>query len=307
MTPPAAGGEVCVIGSVNVDTTLMLPTLPRPGETLLATGRHRSHGGKGANQAVAAATLGSVVTLVAAVGDDADGYAEREHLRSRAVDVSGVQTVRQAPTGTAVILVDDDSENVIVVDPGANAQLDPAWVGGQVARMDAAVIIAQLEMPVACLVAAAQAARQGYFVLNPAPMVADPAGLVSLLELTDILVPNRSELGHMVGRREPASLTEVDQYAARLAFEGTLVVTLGSDGSAVYGPWGAERIAHLPAAQVEAKDTSGAGDAFCGVMVDRLARGDSVLDAVERATSLAGLSTTLLGAQVPPSFPRSPG
>ena len=251
--------------------------------------------------------MGSVVTLVAAIGDDADGHAEREHLRSRAVDVSGVQTVRQAPTGTAVILVDDDSENVIVVDPGANAQLDPAWVRGQVARMDAAVIIAQLEVPVACLVAAAQAARRGYFVLNPAPMVADPTGLVSLLELTDILVPNRSELGHMVGRREPASLTEVDQYAARLAFEGTLVVTLGSDGSAVYGPLGNERIAHIPAAQVEAKDTSGAGDAFCGVMVDRLARGDSLLDAVERATSLAGLSTTLLGAQVPPSFPRSPG
>ena len=303
MTPPESGGQVCVVGSVNVDTTLLLPTLPHPGETRLATARHRSHGGKGANQAVAAATLGSAVTLVAAVGDDVDGHAEREHLRSRAVDVSGVQTAPKAPTGTAIILVANDSENVIVVDPGANAELDPAWVRGQVSRLDAAVTTAQLEVPLPCLVVAAQAARTGYFVVNPAPMIADPAELAPVLKLTDILVPNRSELGHLVGQREPASLAEVDQYAAKLAFPGTLVVTLGSEGAAVYVPQGSERIAHMPAAPVKAKDTSGAGDVFCGVMADRLARGDSILDAVEQATSLAGLSTTLLGAQIPPAFP----
>ena len=199
-----------------------------------------------------------------------------------------------------MVLVAEDGENLIVVDPSANAELGEGWVRERVTLADPDVVVAQLEVPLSCVLAAAEVSTGKYFILNPAPMPSAPADLDSLLGQVDVLVPNRPELAQLVGADLPVTLDEVDQCARQLAFAGTLVVTLGSDGAAVYGAGGRRRLAHIPAAAVEVVDTTGAGDAFCGVLADQLARGAAVIDAVERATRVAGLSTTVRGAQLPP-------
>ncbi|MFZ5870640.1 MAG: ribokinase [Actinomycetota bacterium] len=294
-------GAVCVVGSLNIDSTLRVTTLPTAGQTILAHGRHTAPGGKGANQAVAAAALGSTVRFVGAVGDDAEGRLGLEALSGRGIDVSDVLTLERAPTGTAVVLVADDGENLIVVDPGANALLDPAWTSRAVASGDEHVLLAQLEVPIESLAASARAHRGRWFVLNPAPM-SDPDDVAPLLPLADVLVPNRTELGQLVGRPTPRTPQEVQTCAESLAFPGTLVVTLGGDGASVFAP-GGRLLEHVPAPSVDVVDTSGAGDAFCGVLAHELARpGGEVVSAVRAAVELAALSTRHLGAQVPPSF-----
>jgi ribokinase len=298
--------HVCVVGSLNIDTTLSVATLPGPGQTTLATGRAVGQGGKGANQAVAAKGQGSEVTLVAAVGDDNAGRASLDDLRAHGIDVSAVQSIADTSTGTAVVLVADDGENLIVVDPGANAALDEDWVRECVALAAADVVLAQLEVPLSCVRAAAETFTGRYCILNPAPMRSARADLESVLPHVDVLVPNRPELAQLAGAELPVSMDAVDQCARRLDFAGTLVVTLGSEGAAVYSEQGRRRLAHVPAAAVDVVDTTGAGDAFCGVLADRLARGEEVVDAVEQATRVAGLSTTVRGAQVPPTLPPTP-
>ena len=295
----SVAGRVCVVGSLNVDTSLRVATLPGAGETVLADRRTLAPGGKGANQAVAAAAQGSAVTLVAAVGDDDGGRSSLERLRAWGVEVSSVQLLRDVATGTAVVLVAEDGENLIVVDPAANAMLDEQWVRDQVTRATPDVVVAQLEVPVPCVLAAAETSTAGYFILNPAPMPSDAGRLAPLLTHVDVLVPNRPELARLVGGDLPATQDAVDRCARELGFAGTLVVTLGSQGAAVYGPHGHRRLASVPAARVEAVDTTGAGDAFCGVLADRLARGLDIVEAVTEATRVAAFSTTVHGAQVP--------
>jgi ribokinase len=296
-------GHVCVVGSLNLDTTLRVATLPGPGQTTLATGRSVGRGGKGANQAVAARWQGSDVTLVAAVGEDNEGRASLDDLRARGIDVSAVQSLAGSPTGAAVVLVAEDGENLIVVDPGANAALHQDWVREHVARAAPDVVLAQLEVPLSCVRAAAETFTGRYVILNPAPMPSDRADLESFLAYVDVLVPNRPELAQLVGADLPGSMDAVDRCARELDFAGTLIVTLGSEGSAVYSARGRRRLAHLPATAVDVVDTTGAGDAFCGVLADQLARGVAVIDAVKQATRLAALSTTVRGAQVPPTLP----
>jgi ribokinase len=294
-------GHVCVVGSLNIDTTLRVATLPGPGQTTLATGRTVAQGGKGANQAVAARWQGSEVTLVAAVGDDNAGRASLDDLHEQGIDVSAVQSLAGTPTGTAVVLVAEDGENLIVVDPGANAALDEDWVRERVASAASDIVLAQLEVPLSCVRAAAETFTGGCFILNPAPMRSDRADLDSVLAHVDVLVPNRPELAELAGADLPVSMEAVDECARRLDFAGTLVVTLGGEGAAVYSERGRRRLAHVPPAAVDVIDTTGAGDAFCGVLADRLARGEEVVDAVEQATRAAGLSTTVPGAQVRPT------
>jgi ribokinase len=296
------GGGVCVVGSLNIDTFYRVPVLPGPGETILATGRHSSPGGKGANQAVAAATLGSRVRFVGAVGTDENADTGLASLASRGIDTSSVRRLEDTPTGTATILVDDEGENIVIVDPAANMALDPDWVTSALADADEEVVLAQLEVPVRALLAAART-KAGLFVLNPAP-VTDPVALGPLLEHVDILVPNRSELGLLAGGGVPSTLEEVSGCAKRLGFRGTLVVTLGSDGAAIFDADG-ELVQHVPAPAVDAVDTTGAGDAFCGVLAHELAKpGAELAAAVRRAVDLAAGSTLHAGAQVPHSFGR---
>jgi ribokinase len=288
---------ICVVGSANIDTTYSVRQIPGPGETILADARRVSHGGKGANQAAAAAASGGSVAMIATVGDDENGAAAVHDLEVRGVDVDGIARTSERATGNAVILVGADGENLIVVDPGANHALEADWVAQHVGRLDPAVMLAQLEIPTAALIAAAGAAPDATFVLNPAPMPADVKELDDLLETVDVLVPNRTELAQLVGLAEPQTADEVDHCASLLDFDGTLVVTLGADGAVIYS--GSRRIGAVPAVDVVPVDTSGAGDAFCGGLAHHLALGESMEDAVHRATALAGQSTTHRGARLP--------
>ncbi|MDP3894782.1 PfkB family carbohydrate kinase [Nocardioides sp.] len=290
---------ICVVGSINEDTTIRVPVLPAAGETALATGRTRSGGGKGANQAAAAAAMGARVAFVGAVGDDDAGRLALESLESRSIDVSHVSSHPLSATGTAVILVGDDGENLIVVDQGANALLDASTVRAAVEQLAPAVTLGQLEVPIDCLAAAAEATGAGVFLLNPAPMSDDPSELDEVLAMADVVMPNRSELGRLARRATPLTAAEVDACVAVLDVKGAVVVTLGSQGAVVYDQGHRTEVAAL---SVDAVDTSGAGDVFCGVLAHRLASGDELVAAVRRANTSAARSTTLAGAQVPADF-----
>ncbi len=291
-------GLLCVVGSVNADTTLRVRALPRPGETVLAGDRHGSGGGKGANQAAAAAAAGARVALVAAVGQDEAGERELASLGGRGIDVSRVATT-PGPTGSAVIVVADDGENMIVVHPGANTGLSSEVAAHAVHELQPAVLLGQLEVPVATLTAAAHARGRAVFVLNPAPVTAPPGDLEELLRSTDLLVPNRSELAALVGCPTPRTPTEVRACLDALDYPAAVVVTLGADGCLVRTGDGVTEVGPRAVTPI---DTSGAGDVFCGVLAAELCAGTQLLEAVHRANDAAALSTTLPGAQVPPGF-----
>ena len=290
-------GLVCVVGSLNEDTTLAVPVLPSPGETTLTRGvRLTAPGGKGANQAVAAAVLGAEVAMVGAVGNDEPGERSLAALRHVGVDLTAVAVREDVGTGIAVITVDDDGENTIVVDPGANASLTAQEVAGAVTAAAPAVLLLQLEVPHDAVAAAVEAARGAVVVLNPAPMPADPEHVRRLLPLVDVLVPNRSELGRLAGRPEPTDAAEVAECVAALDSAGSVVVTLGADGALCFERGAAPVL--VPGIPTPTRDASGAGDVFCGCLAQELARGTGLLEAVRSANSLAAASTVHPGARI---------
>ncbi|MFD7730697.1 ribokinase [Kitasatospora phosalacinea] len=290
---------ITVVGSVNRDLVLTVADLPRPGETVLARGFVEGVGGKGANQAVAAARLGSQVRLVARIG--ADGEPIRRVLAAEGVDLDAVLTAPDATTGIASVVVDRAGENTIVVNPGANAVLSvedlPQWL----ARTPGEVVLVQHEVAAEVVAAAVLRAREqgGTVVLNPAP--ARPVD-AAVLAAVDVLVPNLGELAALLGA-EPVS----GPAAARDLLEradlpcGAVVVTLGADGALVKQP-GRPGV-HLPAPVVDAVDTVGAGDTFCGALADALARGADLPAAAARAVRAASLAVTGLGAQSSMPYP----
>ena len=297
MTGAGAGGLVCVVGSFNEDTTLRVSALPAPGETTLTGGgRLTSPGGKGANQAAAAAVLGARVVMVGAVGSDEPGERSLAALNEVGVDLWSVLRRDEVGTGIAVITVDDDGENTIVVDAGANATLTAEEVAAAVADARPDVLLLQLEVPQDAVAAAAEAAGEALVVLNPAPMPADATAVRALLPRVDVLVPNRSELGRLAGRPEPVDEAEVGACVAALQHDGSVVVTLGADGALCFEK-GAEPVA-VPGVPTEARDASGAGDVFCGTLAQQLAGGTGLLDAVRHANALAAASTVHAGARV---------
>ncbi|MFI1519826.1 ribokinase [Kitasatospora cineracea] len=285
--------SITVVGSVNRDLVLTVEDLPRPGETVLARGFVEGVGGKGANQAVAAARLGSQVRLVARVG--ADGEPIRRVLAAEGIDLDAVLTAPDAGTGIASVVVDRAGENTIVVNAGANAVLSvedlPQWL----ARTPGEVVLVQHEVAAEVVAAAVLRAREqgGTVVLNPAP--ARPVA-PAVLAAVDVLVPNLGELAALLGA-EPAS----GLAAARALLEradlpcGAVVVTLGADGALIKQP--GRPAVHLPAPVVDAVDTVGAGDTFCGALADALARGADLPAAAARAVRAASLAVTGLGAQ----------
>jgi ribokinase len=282
--------DVVVVGSINHDLTVLAPRHPMPGETVLGTGHFTGAGGKGANQAVAAARQGVSVAMVGLVGDDLEGAALRQSMSEAGVDISGVGVSPGKPTGLAVITVDSSGQNSIVVSPGANRAVEPASVD-QHARMisDARVCLAQLEIPVETVATAAQVSA-GILVLNAAPARSLPQ---ELMKRIDVLVVNRSELAHFTGSEEPSSLGQIKG-------PGAVVVTIGDEG-AVFSHDSVIR--HCPAPVVDVVDTTGAGDAFCGALAASLARGQSLVEAVSRAVVAGSLATTRAGAQA--SMPSS--
>ncbi len=290
--------DICVVGSVNNDTSLRVTCIPAPGETLLATGKHVSTGGKGANQAIAAAALGSKVALLGCVGDDLAGSAALTSLDAVGANVEGVLVRPGTRTGSAIVMVADDGENVIVVDQGANQHVDTAQVVSQLQRLRPSVVLAQLETNQDAVLAAAIGSGSATFILNPAPMSNDLPLLAEIMQQTDIIVPNRSELARLAGLPQPTTLDEVDRCVAALDFRGCVIVTLGSEGVALYASGAGSRRLDIAPVCIDAVDTSGAGDAFCGALGHSLAAGQPLRDAVWRANGVAAWSTTLHGAQL---------
>jgi ribokinase len=286
----ATAPAVAVVGSLNLDLVIRVAELPGPGETVTGGDLFRNPGGKGANQAVAAARLGRRVAMIGCVGDDQAGADLLASLEGDGVDSSRVRVVDGVPSGTAFITVRGDGENQIVVSPGANARLTPGDVtAAEAALAAAAVTLLQLEIPLEAVAAAARTAG-GRVVLNPAPVRPLPA---ELLAQVDVLVPNRVELGQLAGGPAPSTVAEAVRLAGRLAARA-VVVTLGADGALVVGDGQAS---HVPAVPVQPVDTTAAGDAFCGGLADALAAGAGLGDAARRAVRVAAAACLRPGAQ----------
>ena len=302
--------RVIVVGSVNVDLVARVDHLPAAGETVGGARFERHPGGKGGNQAVAAARLGARVAFVGAIGDDPLAEDARAALASEGIDLAGLSVVT-GPTGVALILVDGKGENVIAVAPGANAALTPDVVTAALAGLATGsddVLLVGHEIPTATVRAALVAGRKAgaRMVLNPAPA----AGIErSLFDLVDILVPNRVELGQIVaadGRRAGRGLdpgAAPERLASALlevsrdgpAIREAVVVTLGAEGALVIRPGG--DLIEAIAPRVDAIDTVGAGDTFVGALAADLAAGRGLDEAVRRAVVAAALSTTKAGAR----------
>lgn len=304
---------ILVVGSLNADLVVKAPRFPQPGETISGGDLQIIPGGKGANQAVAAARLGARVQMIGRVGGDNFGVFLVENLKSNRVDVSQIKTDDSA-TGTAVIVVDANGQNSIVISPGANGNLSPADVN-PASFLNSNLILLQLEIPTPTVLHAAQQARAHRLtvILNPAPAKPLPAELLSNV---DILIPNESELSLLTGL--PVNdISSAEIAAKKILQQGvkTVIVTLGSKGALLVTD---TQATHVNAWQVEAVDTTAAGDAFIGGFASKIiARSRSSLtptdaqesasyakeieNAVRYACACGALAVAKFGAQ--PSLP----
>ncbi|WP_323959564.1 ribokinase [Arthrobacter sp. JZ12] len=288
---------VVVLGSINVDLVVSLERRPQPGETLLARSMTVFPGGKGANQAVAAAKLGAPTTMVGAVGQDAYADVALSGLKAAGVDTNAVQRM-DAPTGVAIVEVDDAGENSIVVIPGANALVTPELIATHADIIaDAGVLVLQGEIPASTVTAAVTTAR-GRVLINLAPVIdLHPETLLR----ADPLVVNEHEgalvLAQLNGGPAPASFEETAQALLKCGFP-SVVITIGGAGALLATASG---VVQIPAPSVPVVDTTGAGDAFVGALAARLAAGDSLPDAVGLAVRVGAFSVGGEGAQ--PSYP----
>lgn len=287
--------RVCVVGSANMDLTFRTARFPQPGETIPGQSLHQGMGGKGANQAVAAARLAADVALIACVGDDDFGNASIEAYRAEGIETSLIRQAKNQPTGTAVILVDANAENCIIVVAGANAALTPRDIRAAaktIKHSDA--VLCQLEVPLDATLEAFRLARAANVltILTPAP-----AGQVTeeLLQHSDVCVLNKTEISVLT---EQAVENEADalRAAVRLRARGVkrVALTMGVEGALLVDETGPT---HVPAIQVDAVDTTGAGDAFTAALAVSLAEGLSLIDSARRAVKVAAITVTRVGTQ----------
>lgn len=272
--------RVCVVGSVNLDLSLGVDALPRPGETVLASSLTHTPGGKGGNQAVAAARAGATVQFVGALGDDAAAGRLRSHLEANGVGLDGAVEI-PGPSGTAIVVVDANAENTIVVAPGANGRFTLSDERARSVVGGCDVMLTQLEIPVPTAVAAAHHARSAgaVVVVNASPAGQDPGSLGDLAAAADVVITNEEEANEWPWRPEH------------------LVVTLGAHGARYVGADGEYTV---PAPTVAAVDTAGAGDVFAGVLAANWPPNPGSADqrrlALQRACVAGALATLVAGA-----------
>jgi ribokinase len=288
--------RVTALGSLNMDISVTVPRLPEPGATVLGSAARFTPGGKGANQAVAAARLGASVRMAGCVGDDDFGRQLLAALRAEKMDTGAVRVTAGAPTGLAMISVDQAGENIITVAPGANHDVGAEEIAAATANPDDLLVICA-EIPVPAITEALARVHQhgGTSILNLAPVPAQAAGIVASGHL-DWLVVNETEAGAVLGR-PVRGLAEAAQAAVALVDAGVrhAVVTAGAHGAALAdGPGPAETV---QAFRVEAVDTVGAGDTFVGALAVALAAGVPAAEAVRAAAAAGATAATRPGAQ----------
>lgn len=285
--------NIAVVGSLNADLTAYVETLPHPGQTILSHDFFVYPGGKGANQAVAAARLGANVTMIGCMGSDSYSAMLRESLKKAGVSASGIITLEDSPTGMAVILVEDSSENEIVVIPGANAGFTAdLFEQVDIKKIEQAdALLLQLEIPLESAAKAAQIAHNAGVpvILNPAPVCELP---IEFLQHVDILVPNESELAKL----EDNGFSKNRLFAMGIEL---ILETRGASGVWIHTK---DSSSHVEAVKVNAIDTVGAGDTFVAAFAVAYCSGAELLDAVRFANHAAAFATTRKGAQS--SFPK---
>jgi ribokinase len=293
-TTPSTTG-ICVVGSINMDLVLRAPRMPGLGETITGHEFLQVAGGKGANQAVAAARQGAQVSMIACVGADPNGQQSLTGLQQDGIDISHISVIPDCASGVAGIFVDDAGNNSIVIAPGANARLTPSHIAAAETLIgQSRILICQCETPLETVQAAIQTAhRHGVkVVFNPAPARTLPDDLLSLVSH---LVVNETEAGQL--SNIPVSDIASASRAGKSLLErgvGCVVLTMGENGVCLCT---ADQVQHLPAHQVKAVDTTAAGDTFVGAFATALAGGASEVEAAMQAQWCAALSVTRLGAQ----------
>ena len=292
--------KIVVVGSLNMDLVIQVPEIPKPGETMLGYNFGSFPGGKGANQAVAAARLGAAVTMIGQVGDDPYGEILVGNLASEGVNTEHISIDGNSATGVAMIAVDEQGQNSIVVASGANfsltaEQIQSAWE--KIGEID--ILVMPLETPLETIFQAAKLARvqNVRVVLNPAPARSlDP----DLLSMIDILIPNEHEVLQIAGYIDNGDLT-VEESARILINQGvnTVVITLGENGVMIVD----EKlgVTTIPAFKVDVLDTTAAGDSFVAALAVGLVEGKSLIDACSFANAAGAITVTRMGAQ--PSLP----
>ena len=298
-------GTVSVIGSMNADYTVTAQRLPGPGETITGGPLQLLPGGKSGNQAAAAAKIGAAVRMFGAVGSDSNADFLLEQLEQAGVDVSNVRRVL-GPSGTTVIVVDAEGENIIVYSPGSNAQVTVDYVHSMKEQLVSSSVLGLcLESPIETVTAAAQICHEAgvKVLLNDSPFT--PTIPAELIEASDVLLVNEHEMAQLLGIDEPDD-DDWDGFdwqnaADRMAEYGfnEAIVTLGGDGSVVLNTAApeAQRIVRIAPVKVDAVDTTGCGDSFMGTVLAGLASGFSLQDAAKLASYVSAYAATGYGAQ----------
>ena len=290
--------KILVIGSSNTDLIAKVSRFPLAGETVTGNFFMQAMGGKGANQALAAHRLGGNVKFVACLGNDANGKNALQYYRDQGLDVSLVKMIDNVPTGTAMILVNAEGENCIVITPGANHEVSQDFVGEIYNEIrDAAFVVLQMEIPFETVkkICEIASASQTSILLNVAPArKIDP----QTIGMVDILVVNETEIEILSGQKIERTSEEavIDVLLAMGA--RTVILTLGKKGCLARNATWSQ---FFPAFEVEAVDSTAAGDTFCGALVARLNRGEDLAEAIEFATAASAICVTSIGAQ--PSIP----